>query len=82
MRIVQRIGALDVAAAIHERIGSYVHSELIEFVAVEAERVHCWYMNGGGEGPTFHIELVRQGSGWTMKLMEHPPGTEQNIEVP
>jgi hypothetical protein len=82
MITLPRIGALDVAEAIHERIGSYVHMEFMEFLAVEGDRIHCWYMNSGGEGPSFHIELVRNGTGWTMELTEHPPGTEQNIEVP
>jgi hypothetical protein len=82
MTASHRLGALDIAEAISERIGSYVDPCFIEFLAVENERIHCWYLNSGGEGPTFHIELVRNGEGWTIGLTEHPPGTEQNIEVP
>jgi len=44
--------------------------------------VRCWYMNSGGDGPTFEIDLHRASSGWLMTLQEHPPGTEQHIEVP
>lgn len=77
-----RIGALDIAGAIAERIGSYVHMEFIEFLAVEGDQVLCWYMNSGGNGPTFEIELLRGPNGWLMKLKEHPPGTDQHIEVP
>ena len=77
-----RIGALDIAEAIHERIGSYVDMNFMQFLAVEGERVHCWYMNSDGEGPTFHIELIRDGDGWSVELTEHPPGTEQDLEVP
>ena len=79
---VARVGALDIAEAISERIGSYVDMTFIEFLAVEGNRIRCWYMNSGGEGPTFEIDLVRSGDGWLMDLTEHPPGTEQEIEVP
>lgn len=78
----QRIGALDIARAIYERIGSYVDMNFMQFLAIESDRIHCWYMNSDGEGPTFHIEIVRHGGGWNIELTEHPPGTEQNIEVP
>jgi len=77
-----RIGALDIAEAIYERIGSYIDMNFMQFLAVEDDHVLCWYMNSGGEGPTFEIELVRSGQGWSMRLTEHPPGTEQEIEVP
>jgi hypothetical protein len=78
----KRIGALDIAAAVSERIGSYVHAELFEFVAVEDDDVHCWYMNSGGEGPSFEITMTRRPDGWHLNLIEHPPGTEQSLEVP
>ncbi len=77
-----RIGALDIAEAIHERIGAYVDMNFMQFLAAEGGRIHCWYMNSGGEGPTFHIELVRNSEGWSVNLTEHPAGTEQEIEVP
>ena len=82
MESSNRIGALDIAGAISERIGSYVDMNFIEFLAVEGDRIHCWYMNSGGHGPTFHVELNRNGDGWSVDLTEHPPGTEQVIEVP
>jgi hypothetical protein len=82
MTATHRIGALDIAGAIHDRIGSYVDMNVMQFLAVEGDRIHCWYMNSGGEGPTFHIELVRNDGGWCVELTEHPPGTEQGIEVP
>lgn len=82
MKASARVGALDIAEAIHERIGTYVDMNFTQFLAVEGDRIHCWYMNSGGEGPTFHIELVRNGGGWSVDLTEHPPGTEQDIEVP
>ena len=77
-----RIGALDIAEAIRERIGSYVDMNFVQFLAVEGDRIQCWYMNSGGEGPSFHIELVREGEAWSLKLTEHPPGAEQEVEVP
>jgi hypothetical protein len=77
-----RIGALDIAEAIHERIGSYVDMNLLQFLAVDGDRIHCWYMSSDGDGPTFHVELVQTGEGWSVDLTEHPPGTEQGIEVP
>ncbi len=76
-----RIGALDIAEAIHERIGSYVDMNFMQFLAVEGDRIHCWYMNSDGEGPTYHVKLTRNGAGWSLDLTEHPPGTEQDIEV-
>ena len=60
----------------------YVDMDFIQFLAVEGDRVRCWYMNSGGDGPTFAIDLHRASSGWVMTLQEHPPGTEQDIEVP
>jgi len=78
----RRIGALDIAGAISERIGSYVDMNFIEFLAVEGDRIQCWYMNSGGEGPTFQIDLKRDGEAWTLDLTEHPAGTDQEIEVP
>lgn len=77
-----RVGALDIAEAIHERIGSYVDMDFIQFLAVEGDRIHCWYSNSGGAGPAFHIELTRNDDGWSVELKEHPPGTEQDLEVP
>jgi hypothetical protein len=82
MASLPRIGALDIAEAVAERIGSYVDMSFIQFLAVEGDRVRCWYMNSGGDGPTFEIDLQRASSGWLMTLQEHPPGTEQHIEVP
>lgn len=82
MNASPRIGALDIAGAIQERIGSYVDMNFMQFVAVEGDRIHCWYMNSGGEGPTFQIEIVRNSAGdWSIDLTEHPAGTEQGIEV-
>ena len=56
-----RIGALDIAEAISARIGSYVDMNFIQFLAVEGDRIDCWYMNSGGEGPSFHVNLTRDG---------------------
>jgi hypothetical protein len=78
----KRIGALDIAEAIQERIGSYVDMNFMQFLAVEDDRIYCWYMNSGGNGPSYEIELARHPSGWTLSLEEHPPGTEQEIEAP
>jgi hypothetical protein len=64
MTASSRIGALDIAGAIHERIGSYVDMNFVQFLAVEGDRIHCWYMNSGGDGPTFEIELIRNGHDW------------------
>lgn len=82
MIISQRIGALDIAEAIAGEIGTYVHMDFIQFLAVEGERILCWYMNCNGEGPTFEVELLKVSEGWRLNLTEHPPGTEQSIEVP
>ena len=82
MTILPRIGALEIAEAIAERIGSYVDMNFIQFLAVEGSRVSCWYMNCNGEGPTFAIELHHGHDGWLMHLDEHPPGTEQRKELP
>ena len=54
----------------------------MQFLAVDGDSVRCWYMNSGGKGPTFDIELRRGADGWTLHLAELPPGTEQEIEVP
>jgi hypothetical protein len=54
----------------------------MQFLAVDGDRIHCWYMNSDGEGPTFHIELARKDGGWSVELTELPPGTEQTVEVP
>ncbi len=82
MDSLPRIGALDIAEAISERIGSYVDMNFMQFLAVENDRISCWYMNSSGDGPTYAIEIVRAGDGWSLELTEHPPGTEQEIEVP
>jgi hypothetical protein len=76
-----RIGALDVAEAISGRIGSYVDMEFLQFLAVEGDAVRCWYMNSGGKGPSFEVVLRRGDAGWALELTEHPPGTEQTVEV-
>lgn len=82
MTTLPRIGALDIAEAIANRIGSYVDMNFIQFLAAEGNRVSCWYMNSNGEGPTFEIELLHGSDGWLMKLEEHAPGSEQQIELP
>ena len=82
LRKLQRIGALDIAEAISAEIGSYVDMNFVQFLAVEGGRVRCWYMNSDGNGPTFEITLTSEIEGWSMELAEHPPGTEQEIEVP
>ena len=82
MKSSKRIGALDIAEAISERIGSYVDMNFIQFLVVEGDRIQCWYMNSGGEGPTFEIELLRNGENWELNPTEHSPGTEQALEVP
>lgn len=79
---LRRIGALDIAEAISQRIGSYVDMTFIEFLAVEGDVIRCWYMNSGGRGPSYEIVLSKVAVGWTLDLTEHPAGTEQNIEVP
>ena len=82
MKASTRIGSLDIAEAMRERSGSYVHDEFMEFLAADGDYIHLWYSNSGGEGPSFHIQLVREEKGWRLMLAEHPPGTEQSIEVP
>lgn len=77
-----RIGALDIAGAISDRIGSYVDMDFMQFLAVEGDRIRCWYMNSGGEGPSFDIEMRRIGESCSLFLTELPPGTDQEIEVP
>ncbi len=54
----------------------------MQFLAVEGRQVRCWYMNSDGDGPMFEITLTSEVDGWSMELAEHPPGTEQEIEVP
>ena len=49
---LKRIGALDIAEAIADRIGSYVDMDFVQFLAVDGDRIQCWYMNSGGEGPS------------------------------
>lgn len=82
MTILKRIGALDIAEAIAERVGSYVDMNFIQFLAADGERIQCWYMNSGGDGPSIRIDLFRTEGGWKMDLGELPPGTEQDVEVP
>lgn len=77
-----RISALDIAGALSERIGSYVDLYSIEFLAVEGNRIQCWYQSPVPDGPVFHIEMAQQEAQWTLKLSEQPPGTEQQIELP
>ncbi|HEX7750989.1 MAG TPA: hypothetical protein VF440_01160 [Novosphingobium sp.] len=79
---LSRIGALDIAEAVAERIGSYVDMNFIQFLAVEGERIQCWYMNCDGQGPSYEIEIHRTEAGWTLTLTEHPAGTDQHIEMP
>ena len=79
---LQRIGALDIAEAISAEIGSFVSMDFIQFLAVEGGDVRCWYMNCAGDGPSFEITLTLNNGGWLMDLIEHPAGTEQQIELP
>ncbi|MGH1558124.1 hypothetical protein ACRAWD_10635 [Caulobacter segnis] len=81
MTILNRVGALDIAEAIAERIGSYVDMNFIQFLSADADRIQCWYMNSGGEGPTFRIDLLRAEGGWDLDLIELPSGTEQDVEI-
>jgi len=78
---LSRIGALGIAEVVSQRIGSFVFVDFIQFLAVDGDTVHCWYMNSGGEGPSYEINLTRATDGWNMELIEHPPGTEQTIEI-
>lgn len=77
-----RIGALNIAEALSERLVSYVDVYSIEFLAVKEGRIHCWYQSPVADGPVFHGEMVRDGNDWSLHLTEHPPGTEQQIETP
>jgi hypothetical protein len=77
-----RIGALEIAEALSELIGSYVDIHSIEFLAVEDESIHCWYQHSLDDGPVFHIEMVRTASEWSLHLNELPPGATQQIEMP
>lgn len=79
---LQRIGALDIAEAISAEIGSYVDMNFMQFLAVEGSQVRCWYLHCDGDGPTLEITLTHEGEGWSLALAEHPPRTEQEIEVP
>jgi hypothetical protein len=54
----------------------------IEFLAADASRILCWYQSPADSGPVFGIELTQCSEGWRLNLPEHPPGTEQQIEVP
>ena len=56
--------------------------DFIQFVAVEGNVIDLWYMNSGGEGPSYHIQLSQDEDVWEVDLKELPPGTEQQIEVP
>jgi hypothetical protein len=82
MKTALRIGALDIAEAISAKIGSYVDMNFMQFLAVEGDHIQCWYMNAGGNGPTFEIDMRRSAEGWTLHLTEHPAGTDQEFEVP
>jgi hypothetical protein len=70
------ITAGDIAEAISVQIGSYVHDEFLEFIAANAGGVKLWYMNAGGEGPTFEVDLRHSPAGWIVALTEYPPGTD------
>ena len=73
---IPKIDALGLAELISEKIGSYVHREFIEFVAVDGDTLRLWYMNSGGKGPSIEITLGWDKTGWSATLIEHPPGTE------
>ena len=77
-----RIGALNIADAISQRIGSYVDLHSIEFLAVEDDIIHCWYQSPLADGPGIQISIDRGKDGWSLEVKEHPSGTEQQIEVP
>ena len=57
-----RIGALNIAEAPSERMGSYVDVYSIELLAVKEGRIHCWYQSPVADGPVFHVEMVRDGN--------------------
>jgi hypothetical protein len=78
--IFSKIAAIDIAEAVSERIGSFVFVDFIQFLSVEEDTVRCWYINSGGEGPSYEINLGRAHGGWALELIEHPPGTEPVIE--
>ena len=77
-----RIGSLDIAEAVSQQIGSFVGMDFFKFVVAEGDSVKLWYMNSGGKGPSFEVTLRHSDDGWTFELLEHPPGTEQMMEVP
>ena len=81
MKVSKRIGALDIAEAISDDLGSFVSMENMQFLAVEDDRIRLWYVNGW-TGPCYDISLIREGGGWRLTIEQHPPGTEQEIEVP
>jgi hypothetical protein len=37
-----RIGALDIAEVVSDRIGSYVDLNVFQFLAVEGDTIRCW----------------------------------------
>lgn len=78
----RRTGARDNAESISAEIDPCVHMNLVRFLAVEGSHVRCWSMNSHGVEPTFEIMLACTVDGWSMELAKHPPGTEQEIEVP
>ena len=71
---MDRIGKAEVAEAISDRIGSFVYEDNIAFVEVDGDTVLCWYMNSGGEGPSYEVLLTRGEGGWRLDLREYPPG--------
>lgn len=79
---MNRIGKAEIAETISARIGSFVFETNIEFVEVDGDTVLCWYMNSGGEGPSYEISLTRTEDGWLLDLREHPPGTEADNRRP
>ena len=56
--------------------------DFFKFVVAEGDRVTLWYMNSGGKGPSFEVNLRHSDEGWTFSLLEHPPGTDQTMEIP
>lgn len=77
-----RVGSLDIAEAVSQQIGSFVSMDFFKFVVAEGDRVTLWYMNSGGKGPSFEVNLRHCDEGWTFSLLEHPPGTDQTMEIP